>query len=213
LGRALLTSPRLLLLDEPLAGLDAGRRGHLLGALQRLGEALEVPMLLVSHAADEVLALTDDVVVIDGGRVLGQGPFFEVIGAAGVFPLADALGLVNLLPGAVTSTGEGLVEVAVGDGVARAVGRAVAGEAVTLRLRPEDVLVATRPPEGLSARNQLRGRIARIDAVHDRYLATIDLGGGALLRAELTAGAIAELELAEGVVVWAVFKATAVRVG
>jgi len=81
LGRVLLSSPRLLLLDEPLAGLDTALKERLMPYLQRVRDVFNIPMIYVTHAADEVMALCDEVVVLESGRVTGHGPpgqFFEV---------------------------------------------------------------------------------------------------------------------------------------
>lgn len=83
LGRALLASPRLLLLDEPLAGLDAPLRERLLPYLARVRDEFAIPMLYVTHSPDEVMALCDDVLVLDQGRVTRRGPPAELFVAAG----------------------------------------------------------------------------------------------------------------------------------
>jgi len=214
LGRALLASPRALLLDEPLAGLDAPARARLIPILERVGGILEAPVLLVSHSVTEVMRLAGDVVVLDGGRVLGQGPFFEVIGRTGVFELAESLGLTNLLPGEVTANEPDAMisRVRVGESLLTLpMGPHPIGAKVVLQLRLEDVLLSRNRPEGLSARNAIKGTLTRLEPVRDRVLVTLDIG--VPLRAELTRGAIRELGLTPGVSAWAVFKATALRWG
>jgi molybdate transport system ATP-binding protein len=79
IARALLTSPKLLLLDEPLAALDVERKGEILPYLERLHEELSVPVFYVSHAPDEVARLADHIVVLDDGRVLAEGPLAETL--------------------------------------------------------------------------------------------------------------------------------------
>ena len=214
LGRALLASPRALLLDEPLSGLDAPARARLIPILERVGGILEAPVLLVSHSVTEVMRLAGDVVVLDAGRVLGQGPFFEVIGRSGVFELAESLGLTNLLPGEVTANEpEAMISrVRVGGALLTLpMGPHAVGAAVVLQLRLEDVLLSRNRPEGLSARNAIQGELTRLEPVRDRVLVTLDIG--VPIRAELTRGAVKELGLASGTRVWAVFKATALRWG
>ncbi len=83
LGRALLASPRLLLLDEPLAGLDAPLRERLLPYLARVRDEFAIPMLYVTHSPDEVMALCDDVLVLDQGRVVRRGPPTALFAATG----------------------------------------------------------------------------------------------------------------------------------
>jgi len=86
LGRALLSGPELLLLDEPLAGLDRARRERVLALLRRIHQELHVPMLYVSHQADEVTALCDEVLLLDRGRIVGQGPPAALLGAEPLRP-------------------------------------------------------------------------------------------------------------------------------
>jgi molybdate transport system ATP-binding protein len=97
LGRTLLASPRLLLLDEPLAALDEGRKQQILPFLRRVRDELRLPMLYVSHAINEILYLTPHLVVMEQGRILGQGPFLEVIRQDHILGLARSLGLENVL--------------------------------------------------------------------------------------------------------------------
>ncbi|MCB9765075.1 MAG: molybdenum ABC transporter ATP-binding protein [Alphaproteobacteria bacterium] len=214
LGRALLTSPELLLLDEPLVGLDAARRERMTRLLLEVRDTLETPLLLVSHQVAEVLRLAEEVVVLDAGRVLGQGPFFEVLGRDEVFTLAEALGLENVLPVTVLAhdAAAGTSAVRLGDHTLRLpLGTAPVGATTTVLVRPEDVLVAVRPVVGLSARNALPGTVQSLRPVHGRVLATLDLG--VPVRVELTEDAVASLGLAEGAPATAVIKATAIRWG
>ncbi len=211
LGRALLASPRLLLLDEPLAGVDVRRRAALVPMIRQVRELLDVPMLVVTHSVAEVLQLSDEVLVLDQGRVLGHGPFFSVLGEDGVFPLAEAHGLTNLLAVHVSGHDDrrGTTTVQLGAFEIRLARADRPMGPAALTVRPEDVLLSLEPVQQMSARNCLPGRIAALDTLHGRVLVTVDIG--VPLRAELTQGAVADLALAPGREVWAVFKATALR--
>src|SRR5262249_47042296 len=118
LGRALLSQPRLLLLDEPLASIDAARRAEVLPYLERLRDALSIPMVYVSHQFSEVLQLATHVVLMDAGRVLAQGPLGEVslLPALRSIIGRDSVGAV--LDGTVTGVDatHGMADIQVGNG-------------------------------------------------------------------------------------------------
>ncbi|MDZ7617112.1 MAG: molybdenum ABC transporter ATP-binding protein [Patescibacteria group bacterium] len=97
LGRALLASPRLLLLDEPLAGLDHGRKEQILPFLRRVQVELHVPMLLVSHDLGDILHLTESMVVVDQGRLVAAGSATELVRQPEALALMHGAGLLNVL--------------------------------------------------------------------------------------------------------------------
>jgi molybdate transport system ATP-binding protein len=157
LARALASDPVLLLLDEPLAGLDPSLRERILPYLLRVRAEWSVPILYVTHNPGEALALAGEVLLLAQGAVVGQAPPADLLDAPAMAPPSDE-GLENLLAGRVADVDEGggtvRVEVAGGLVVSApwSAGRAV-GQAVTLAVRAEDVLIATEEPLGLSARN------------------------------------------------------------
>ena len=109
LGRALLSSPRLLLMDEPLASLDRGLKSRIIPYLRHVRSDLGIPILYVSHSAAEILELTGQVIVLDGGRVVAHGDFFRVACDPRVLRLVDEFGFENVLP----------VEILPGEGTGR----------------------------------------------------------------------------------------------
>ncbi|MDP7031415.1 MAG: molybdenum ABC transporter ATP-binding protein [Gemmatimonadota bacterium] len=212
IGRALLASPRMLLLDEPLAGLDEGHRARVLALLREVRAALDIPMVYVSHSVAELLELTTRVAVLDGGRVLGQGEFFDVLGTDAVFRLAESLGLENLLE--VTITGGGSAE-----GVTRADlgGRELIlppvdrppGTRALVGLRPEDVILTREPVTTTSARNCIPGRVVSVTPVLGRLLVAVEAGG--ILRTEITPQSARELGVEEGAELYCLMKAYSFR--
>ncbi|HVC02384.1 MAG TPA: molybdenum ABC transporter ATP-binding protein [Steroidobacteraceae bacterium] len=213
IGRALLGQPRLLLLDEPLTSLDGARREEVLPYLERLRDQLAVPMVYVSHQFDEVLRLATHVVLMDAGATIAEGE----IGPMSLRPElrrivgADAVGAV--IDGEVrrVEADGGLAAVQIGDGELRL---RAAGLAPGMRLRVQilarDVIVATGDPQGLSVRNAVRGTVRAIAAdVADACLITIDVGGAEIL-ARVTADAVRELALAEGLPVVALVKTVSI---
>lgn len=214
LGRALLSQPRLLLLDEPLASLDAARREDVLPYLEKLRDELAIPMIYVSHQFEEVLRLASHVVLLDRGTVAADG----AIDAVSLHPELraivgpDSVGAV--LTGVVEAADDvsGLAAIRVGRNILHATLRgARPGAAVRVQLLARDVILATSRPEGLSVRNTLAGTIARIaedDA--DTDLIYVDVGGAYVL-ARITRAATVALGLRKGAPIWALIKAVSVR--
>ncbi|HEY4367165.1 MAG TPA: molybdenum ABC transporter ATP-binding protein [Steroidobacteraceae bacterium] len=214
LGRALLSQPRLLLLDEPLASLDAARREEVLPYLERLRDEFALPIVYVSHQFDEVLRLASHVVLMDGGSVVTQGRLDTVSLHPGLRAIVgpDAVGAV--LSGSIVATDPetGLTTIAIGAGKLNVNLRdARPGAAVRVQLLARDVILATHPVEGLSVRNMLAGTIVSIatdDA--DTDLIHVDIGGGQVL-ARVTRSALLALGLRTGMSIWVLIKAVSIR--
>ncbi len=214
IGRALLSQPKLLLLDEPLASLDAARREEVLPYLELLRDQLAVPMVYVSHNFDEVLRLATYVVLMEAGSVLGQGGIGDmslnpnlrsIIGADSVGAIVDGT-VLGVEPSS------GLMRVAVGRGELKVQPLNVAaGARLRVQLLARDLIVATEKPQHLSVRNMLAGVITSVtgdDA--DSELVAIDIGG-TLIMARVTPAAVRELSLAPGLPVWTLVKAVSLR--
>ena len=211
LGRTLLTAPRLLLLDEPLAALDRGRKEDILPYLERLPGEFGIPTLYVSHDIDEVAHLADRVMVLDQGRLQAFAPTAEILERFDLAPYTGRFEAGVLVEGEISGHDDRLkvthidlhgarlaVPYAPGIGV---------GESVRMRIRARDVAVATEEPRGLSIRNLLPGTIERLEADPDSGSAEllIDIGGQRL-RARLTLASVEELALTEGRSVYALIK-------
>lgn len=185
LGRALLSRPRLLLMDEPLAALDAPRRAELLPFLARLCRTARLPILYVTHALDEVDALADALVLMEAGRVLAAGPV-EALSARTDLPLAarrDA-GVVLRATVLAHDPARGLTRLGVpGAALVLPLRAEPAGSAVRVRIRARDVAVAIAPPVGVSIHNVLACTLAGIDAANHpaEVFLRLDLGGATLL--------------------------------
>ena len=214
IGRALLASPRLLLMDEPLASLDHQRKEEILPYLDRLRVESGVPILYVSHALDEVTRLADTLVLVSEGTVAAAGPVGEIMARIDLGPLTGRAEAGSILPAMVVGQHEAyqLTELSVlGQPLLMPRVDAAAGTPVRLRVRARDVAVATRVPEDLSIRNHLFGRIASVRPEQGPFAEiAIDLGGP-ILRARLTRHAVDELGLHAGQPVVALIKAAAVE--
>ena len=214
LGRALLSQPRLLLLDEPLASLDVARREEVLPYLVALRDRLSMPMVYVSHQFDEVLRLATHLVLLEAGRVLAEGPVEEM----SLYPeLQSVIGpdLVGaVVDGLVTrvNADTGSAELSVGTGTLQVSLREVPlGARVRLQLLARDVILATQPVQGLSVRNALASTVIAIsDDVFGAVLVRVDVGG-AIVLARITQDARRALNLRPGDAVWTLVKAVSTR--
>jgi molybdate transport system ATP-binding protein len=213
-GRALLSQPRLLLLDEPLAALDVARREEVLPYLEALRERLSIPIVYVSHQFEEVLRLATHVVLLEAGQVLAHGTVDEMClrpqlqGIVG----PDLVGAV--LEGVVArfDSSGGSAEVTVGRGKLQvSLEHVTVGARVRLQLLARDVILATQPVQGLSVRNALASTVTAVRA--DDYgavLVSVDIGGATVL-ARITQSALQALKLGPGDAVWALVKAVSTR--
>ena len=211
MARTLLTQPRLLLLDEPLAALDVGRKGDILPYLEALPARFGIPAIYVSHSIDEIARLADRVMVLAGGRVKAMGGAAEVLNQ---LEMQDPLSKFDVITILETRLAEDLPDLGLTKldhhGQAIVVPRIsdrATGEVVRLHIRAGDVALATNKPEGISFRNILAGTIATIDTDPDSPFATVSVAiGGATLRAHLTRQAVADLQLARDMPVFALLK-------
>ncbi len=214
LGRALLSQPRLLLLDEPLASLDAARREDVLPYLERLRDELAIPIVYVSHQFDEVMRLATHVVLMDNGRVVTQGAVEQVSLHPQLRAIvgADAAGAV--LSGSIVAADPhtGLAAIRVGEGTLNVTLRdARPGAAVRVQVLARDVILAVFPPEGLSVRNILAGTIVHIGSDDaDTDLVQVDVGG-AIVLARVTRAALQALSLCTGMTIYVLVKAVSIR--
>jgi molybdate transport system ATP-binding protein len=198
IGRALLSSPHLLLMDEPLAALDEERKLEVLLLIERLRDAFKVPIVYVSHSVDEVARLASHVVVLSGGKV-----------DAGESRFARSSVLTGQVAG--VRAGYGLTEIAHPSGTIWLAGPAGAvGREVRIVIRGTDVTLATARPQHLSVRTILAGTVGAIEQ-DDGPLAgvTVDLKGHGHLVAMATRMAVDELALKPGDPVFALIKTVA----
>ena len=212
IGRALLASPRLLLMDEPLASLDEGRKQEILPYIELLRDVTRIPIVYVSHSIAEVARLATTVVVLSDGKVAAVGPTAEVMGRMDLYPLTGRAEAGVILEGRVTGydAASGLSTFQCAAGQLRIPHTDIAvGLAVRVRVRARDVLIAIKPPEGLSALNVLPGMVAEIRS-DEGPIAEVRLDcGGQSVQARITRHSIAALGLAPGKPAYAVIKAVA----
>jgi len=209
LARSLVTEPRVLLLDEPLTGLDAELKASIVDDLRAWNTAKGIPILYVTHSRDEVDALGERVIALDNGRVVSAGAPMEVLNAPRRKKLAQAAGFENLLKATVLDLREadGVMRVRLGDSACEIevpLGYAAAGSRVQVAIRAGDILLATERPHGLSARNVMEGRITSLEQRGAVVVARVDCGVTFIVH--ITPGAVRALELSAGRRVWLVLK-------
>ena len=216
IARALATSPRLLLMDEPLASLDAARKAELLPYFERLQRDLDIPMLYVTHSLDEVARLADDVLLLDAGRLLAHGATGALMTRLDL-SLAHGDSASALIDGTLQALepGDGLMSVRFAGGVIDCVqGHAeparLPGQRVRLRVQARDVSLALTHARDTSILNVLPATVqALADDGPAQVLVSLALGGTPLL-ARITRKSAAALALAPGQRVFAQIKGVAV---
>jgi molybdate transport system ATP-binding protein len=212
MGRALLSGPRLLLFDEPLAALDMERKLEILPLIERVRDEFAVPIVYVSHSIEEVARLADTVVILDSGQVKAIGRPEEVLSR----PVSEG---AQTRPGraavvAMTVCGYNaaydLTELRHPAGSIWLAGRAgPAGRQVRIVIKAADVVLAAGPARDLSVRSQLSGQIAAIETIGPLAAIEIALKGEGRLWAMITRHALDELGLACGSEVFALIKTSA----
>lgn len=214
LGRTLLASPRLLLFDEPLAALDIRLKSQILPFLQRVKDEIDIPMLYVSHAIDEILHLTSSIAVFDDGRVVGYGDFHQVMRDEKVLHLANSLGVENVLRGKLlTQDAEAGYSIMQLDDQLLHVPYCAAELhlPMTVSVAASNIAIALQRLEGVSIQNQLHGRISAIQKVDHRMLIEVMIGDHALM-AEISEKAMNDLTLHPGDEVYCLIKTQSLKV-
>jgi molybdate transport system ATP-binding protein len=209
LARALVTDPCVLLLDEPLGGLDAQTKSKILDDVRSWNEAHRVPIVFVTHAQDEVFALGDQVVVLDSGKIVAEGTPHEVIRAPRQETVAQLFGVENIFEASVlashpdrgTMTCELLAHTLQ---LETPLVHAEVGSSLKVGISAGDILLATAQPTGLSARNVLPGTISRVTQRDVIVAAVVDCG--VEMEVHLTLAARDSLNLQPGVKVWLIIK-------
>jgi molybdate transport system ATP-binding protein len=216
LGRAILSRPRLLLLDEPLSSLDREMKQQTLELIARAGHELRLPMLYVSHDLTELLRLTDRLLIVDRGRSIAHGPLREVVRHAAAWKSVRGLHPVNVFP--VTVAGHdpaaGLTTLRAGGTKRTADLRGAildrpVDATVHVSIRPEDVALASNRVGDISIQNQVPGRITEL--THHADCSVVEIDVGVPLLVEVSHKAVREMQLAPGHEFWCLIKANAIE--
>jgi molybdate transport system ATP-binding protein len=215
LGRALLSQPRLLLLDEPLAALDAARREEVLPYLERLRDRLSIPMVYVSHQLEEVLRLATHVALMAAGEIVASGALSDISLRPELQAIVGSEAVGAILDGTVVRVDaeRGVTDVQVARGVLHvSLPEASVGARIRLQLLARDIILATEAPRGLTVRNAIQGIIADIsDDLGNAVLVKVDIGSGVAVLSRVTRHAAEDLGLRRGMRVWTLVKAVSAR--
>ncbi len=215
LARALVTEPRALLLDEPLAALDRPTKSQILADLRQWNQHYRVPILFVTHSREEVFALGQEVIVLDAGKIVAQGQPRGVLQAPQLETVAQLSGLENIFDATVVALHEnrgtmtcriGMSELGMGQlELETPLVRAEAGSHLRIGIQAGDILLGTENLRGLSARNVLPGTILRLEQRDWMVSASVDCGD-VEFEVHVTLAAQEALCLAPGKNVWVVIK-------
>ena len=213
LARALAISPKLLLMDEPLASLDARFKGAIISYLKRVVRELKIPMVYVSHSLSEVTALSDDTLAIEGGRTVAFGPTRSLLGSPALAAVADYAALENILEGEALPSQDGASTSRIRVGEAELLIPAIdaaPGDAVMVSVRAGDIILSLEAPQKISARNIVKAVVREIHDLGSQVLVFADVGER--ITVEITPGALADLSLRVGSDVYLVIKTNSITV-
>lgn len=213
IGRALLSQPLLMLMDEPLASLDAARKAELLPYIEQLRAHYQIPILYVSHSLDEVIQLADHLLLIDQGQTIRCGPLMETISDGEIGPYIGQFEAGSVIESQVLQHDDAMQLTTLGfaGGQLRVPRIGLApGHRLRLRIRARDVSLAITEPSGLSISNALPGHVAGLLDLHGPYMDVSVKVGGVTVRALVTRESVERLQIRIGLPVWALVKTVAI---
>lgn len=220
-GRAILSEPEILLMDEPLASLDGARKSEILPFIERLRDDLDIPIVYVSHAIEEVVRLADTMVLLDKGAVIASGPVNDITSRLDLYPMTGRYEAGSVLTGTVKGHdgdyGLTVLETLGGDITVPRLDLDT-GDTIRVRIRARDIALATQKPDNTSFQNILQGVVREIEAVNDpafggksSAMAEAIIDTGEALRVRITRRAMDQLDLQSGTPVYALIKAVAIE--
>ena len=214
IGRALLSDPELLLMDEPLSALDAKRKAEVIPYIEQLPSNFSIPVLYVTHNLEEVTRLAPNMLLISEGKIAGKGKVEKLLERIDLWSVTERLAAGSVLNAEVkthlSDWGMTILTVAGHELRIPAISTPL-GTFVRLRVQAKDVALATQKPVGLSIRNILSAQILSIDIEEDIFAEVLLDIGGANLRARVTREAVDDLKLATGQKIYALIKSAALE--
>ena len=213
IGRALLSAPKLLLMDEPLASLDAERKWEILPFIDRIHREFDTPIIYVSHSTDEILQIADEMVLIVNGGVAAAGPVEEVMNRPDLLRAAGDGNAGSVIPVVVDRCDEdyGIAALSFPGGEFRVTAPTLRpGDRLRIRVRARDVSLATSRPQDVSVLNVFEGTVVEIsDTGQPQADVSVDVGG-ATVWSQITRKSLDDLAIRPGSTVYAMVKAVAI---
>ncbi|RZT95538.1 molybdate transport system ATP-binding protein [Ancylomarina subtilis] len=217
IGRSLLSSPRLLLMDEPFSALDASLRRQIIPYLIKINQKLKLPILVVSHDLPDLLNLSQKLLLVKDGQIIAQGNYLDLIEQDLLIDIMEESGLNNMIPFKIEhidtdyfelskTTPKGIIKIKRN----KQLQHFEKGDEINVSLRPEDIAIALNQIKNVSIRNQLEGTILQIIKHGNQTYCLVDVGFKLLVT--ITETSRQSLKLFQGEKVWCLFKSMALKV-
>ena len=213
LGRALLSAPRLLLMDEPLVALDIERKWEVLPFINRIQREFEIPIVYVSHSIEEILQIADSLVLVANGEISAEGPVAKILNRPELMRAAGDGNAGSVISVIVTDLDPayGIAALGFPGGLFRVTAPDLTvGESLRIRVRARDVSLAIEPPRNISVLNVFEGTIETVSAVQGSQVNVLVDIGGTLISSQITTKSLDDLALRAGMKVFAMVKAVAI---
>lgn len=216
IGRALLSAPDILVLDEPFSALDKNLRQHIISLLKPLMKKFSIPMLVISHDLSDLLMLTDQLLIINEGKCAGYGNYYDLIGQKNIVNELSKSGLINSIELKLDYVDGDRGMMILSNNQHKIYAESwLDGNSffddhfLNVFLRPEDVTLALHKIADISIQNQIEGTIEQLIVSENKVLCIID--HGFKLIAEVTLATMEKMKLKEGAKIWSLFKAAAIK--
>ena len=217
IGRSLLSSPRLLLMDEPFSALDISLRRQIIPFLIKINQRLKLPILVVSHDLPDLLSLSQTLLLVKDGQILAQGNYFDLVEKDLLIDIMKESGLINMIPFKIKHIGTHFFELnkktnsgQISIKRNKQLQHFELDDEIHVSLRPEDIAIALHQIEDVSIRNQLEGTIQQIIKHGNQTYCLVDVGFKLLVT--ITEASRKALQLEKGERVWCLFKSMALKV-
>ena len=212
IGRAILANPRLLLMDEPLASLDSARKDEILRFIEEFSSSLEIPIIYVSHAMDEIIRVANTMVLVSDGRIAATGSVEDITSRLDLRPMTGRYEAGSVIRTRITDhdqrNGLSLLEFVGGTFSVPEIDLPI-GQILRVRIRARDVSIATVKPQGISINNIFQGIITDIREDRSPFMDVL-IDSGVPIWSRISRSSLERLELSKGQQVYAMVKAVAI---